>query len=111
MSAAIVAFSTHLLACNAGCPANAAATPTSCPSDPPSYVSDVAPIISQECLSCHAESGEESSIPLETYDEVFSERTVAQDQVESCAMPQSGSLSDSQRTTLLTWFACGAPNN
>jgi len=109
--AAIVALSTHLVACEGGCPSNAEPAPTSCPSNPPSYLNDVAPILSQACSSCHGPDGEESSVPLDTYQDVFQERTIVQVQIESCAMPQGGSLSSAQRSTLLTWLACGAPDN
>lgn len=86
--------------------------PAACPdTGAPSYVNDVARIISQECLSCHSQGGEESSLPLGSYEDVFAERQEALDQIYSCQMPQSGSLSTSQRATLLTWFACGAPQN
>ena len=41
-------------------------TPSACPSPAPSYVSDVAPIVSSHCLQCHAPGGQAQDKPLGT---------------------------------------------
>jgi len=103
-----------LAACGGGsgssCPND---RPTSCPSPAPSYQSSIAPLISAHCLVCHSPGGQEASFPFVTYQEVFTERSPILDQVFACNMPPSGQpqLSTQERTQLLTWLVCGAPNN
>jgi hypothetical protein len=97
-------------ACYLGAPSCATTLPD-CPTNPPSYASVVAPIIAIRCVSCHSPGGVEPVHLLETYDEVFKNRGPVLDQVDACLMPQDGSMPESERTVLLTWFVCDAPNN
>ncbi len=91
--------------------------PSSCPVPTPSYASDVEPILAERCVLCHESGGlEVAPFDLGTYTEVFTERSAVLDQVYSCAMPLVDSkgaqpLSESERTTLLAWLVCGAPQN
>lgn len=43
---------------------------TSSSSKPVTYTSDVAPVLSQKCVSCHNPNGSAKSVPLDTYDNV-----------------------------------------
>jgi|ERR1700687_4004778 len=87
--------------------------PTSCPSPAPSYQSAIAALILERCQTCHSPGGQEASVPLVTYQDVFAERSPMLNQVYACNMPPSGApqLSFQERNQLLTWFVCGAPSN
>lgn len=92
----------------------AASVPASCPTNAPSYKTDVAPILSANCTSCHAPGGQQSKKPLDTYAGVSSLKTDVEDQVSGCAMPPGGESAQpttAQRDTILAWIACGAQNN
>ena len=77
--------------------------PTACPaSGSPSYSKDVAPILSAQCNGCHGFS---------SYASASSSKSSIQSRVANCNMPQGGALSAAERSTLLGWTVCGAPNN
>jgi hypothetical protein len=92
-----------------GCPS---AQPSSCPQTP-SYKNDIAPLVAQECLPCHASGGQSADIDFTTYAGLTRYETTILSQVNGCLMPPAGSnpLSLAQRTELLQWVVCGAPNN
>lgn len=86
----------------------------SCPSSgAPGYRTTVAPLIASTCLSCHAPGGEQSSRSFDTYTKLHTQRSPALNQIHACTMPpvDGPRLSDADRTTLMTWFVCGAPDN
>jgi hypothetical protein len=87
--------------------------PGACPATPPSYVRDVAPMLSRRCLKCHDPSGTAGTIPLDTYVHVFQSRITVLTRVYGCQMPPAGEpvLTASERQTLLGWLVCEAPNN
>jgi hypothetical protein len=87
--------------------------PAACPTSPPSYAKDVAPVIQQACTPCHAPGGEQSSRSLVTYAGAFANRSSMLDQVHACRMPPSNAppLSAEGRTVLQTWVVCGGPDN
>lgn len=97
-------------ACSSG-----ASCPTDLPTCPdggaPSWTNDVQPIVQAQCASCHSPGGVEPAQPLVTYGDVYARRGPVLDQVYACLMPQTGSLSATDRNALLTWLECGAPNN
>jgi hypothetical protein len=79
---------------------------------PPSYQTDVQPIIASRCYGCHGPGGiEVSSINLTSYHGVVSNDVVAQ--LSECFMPppDAGQPTPAERQTLFEWFACGEPNN
>lgn len=110
---------TGLAACNgdsggAGCPS----LTSSCPATPPSWQNDVEPLIDTYCLSCHSEGGvAPPQFDYTTYDGVFRSRSVMVTQIIQCQMPPSDASppaampSPDQRQTLVSWIACGAPDN
>jgi len=106
-------------ACGDASPANTAqACPNlgdlTCPSPPPSYKTDVEPIIASRCFPCHAPGGVEvSAINLSTYAGVHQHAPDVLPQIQSCRMPQAGSppLTVDELTTFLEWLHCSAPNN
>jgi uncharacterized membrane protein len=108
------------MAAAAGCNGSAATdascaitTPSTCPSTPPSYQTDVAPILESYCVSCHQAGGSEANKALDTYRGAQTLSSAVENVVAGCTMPPS---SDSQptaaeRETLLTWILCGSQNN
>jgi hypothetical protein len=110
-----VALSLALLAAACGgsssvsCPNDAVA----CPATAPSYASSVSAIIQNHCIVCHSPGGQQSSRPFTTYPEVFSYRSSILNMVYACRMPPAGQpqLAAAERTQLVDWLACGAPNN
>jgi uncharacterized membrane protein len=65
------------------------------------------------CLACHGPGGQQSSVPFTNYQQVFAYRSAILNQVYACRMPLAGStpLTAQERTLLIGWLACGAPNN
>ncbi len=91
----------------------AAATPASCPSDAPSYKTDVAPILASRCTSCHSATGVESGRPLDTYAGVNAQLSAVKGQIAGCEMPPVGStaLTEAEANTVLGWIVCGGSDN
>jgi uncharacterized membrane protein len=88
--------------------------PASCPTPVPSYSATVSGIIGQSCVSgCHTTGGVAQDRLLDTYQEVYSQRSAVLNQAYECFMPPAGSppLTPEQRTALFGWLVCGAPNN
>jgi hypothetical protein len=115
---AILALS--LAACSSGGPASAdAGSPSGCVrSDPscaapaPSYATTVHPIVEATCVNCHHPGSNLAQTSLATYEDVQLEFGAALGQVSSCLMPPAGyTLSTEDRAELLSWLACGAPDN
>ena len=93
-----------------GCPND---LPAACPADVPDYGTDIAPIIEDRCLSCHSPGGEGSvGHDFTTYQTLYNQQTDVLSQVYGCKMPPSGAtpLSTAERTLLLDWLVCGAPD-
>jgi uncharacterized membrane protein len=90
-----------------------ASTPTSCPSTPPSYAADVAPLLETYCVSCHQAGGQQSDKPLDTFRSVSTLSSGVESSVGSCSMPPSGEAqpTDAERETILAWIVCGGSNN
>jgi uncharacterized membrane protein len=87
--------------------------PATCPSPAPSFSGEVQGIIQSRCVSCHAPGGQEQSRPLQTYQQIYSQRIGVLSQVASCRMPLAGAapLTPEERQALLGWLVCSAPNN
>ncbi len=84
--------------------------PTSCPSPPPRYA-DIAPILQQWCVSCHA-GAEGGPWPLTDYSHVSDWRDDIRADMLTCAMPPPDAgtgMTDAERLTILTWIRCGLP--
>ena len=85
----------------------------SCPSQAPSYATQIQPIIQSSCVTCHYSGNPSSRFDFSTYSAVNANRGPMLTQVYSCAMPppDAGALSSDEREALMTWLVCGAPNN
>ena len=114
MMARWIAALVFACSCGTGMPANCPADePSSCPASAPSYTNDVAPLIQQYCVNqCHNPAGS-ASTPLASWGAIHTDQQTVLDEIYSCMMPQAGAPvpTTAERVTLLTWFACGAPNN
>jgi hypothetical protein len=92
-----------------------ATVPSSCPTAAPTWSADAMPIFESHCWSCHAGDGIESSqYPFGSYSAIYQARTTILEQLSLCNMPPSDAptaLTSDERETLLTWLACGAPND
>jgi hypothetical protein len=89
--------------------------PTSCPSPPPSWKTDVDPLIEKYCFGCHGPGGVETSKEnFTTYQGVATKHIDVAFQLGDCAMPlaDAGQPTDAERATIFVWASfCGAPNN
>jgi hypothetical protein len=77
------------------------------------FNADVKPIIQSSCAitGCH-EAGSINGVgPLTNYTEIFNHRDEIQSAVSAGRMPKTGSLSSSQKNSILCWIQGGAPNN
>jgi uncharacterized membrane protein len=80
----------------------------------PSFKTDVEPIFEQRCWSCHANGGVEAAAhDFSTYDRIYGQRSSILNQVYACRMPPADAtpLTGEERSKLLAWFVCKAPNN
>ena len=94
--------------CPHGAPAGCAA--------PPSYSQSIAPLVTRTCLPCHAPGGVASDRDLSMYAKLTRLETTVISQVNGCLMPPADAGPDAMmtaadRTELVQWFVCGAPNN
>ena len=83
-----------------------------------SYSTDIAPILSSNCYSCHGSVDAEASLDLTQYDAVRNEVIAAElinlielSQGADDAMPPSESLTICQIAKIKAWASDGAPNN
>ncbi len=89
---------------------------TSCPAVVPSWSNEVQPIVRRSCYPCHEAGG---TAVLEGHDfETYAGFTMSPSTVESdvigCNMPEPGGnepLSATDAQTIVSWFACGHPEN
>ena len=87
--------------------------PADCPSPPPSYAKDVAPVFKASCTTCHSPTGRAPNRLLTDYAHIQPEVGAILSQVHSCKMPPSAgpSLTAEGRQVLQTWLVCGSPDN
>jgi uncharacterized membrane protein len=110
------------VACSSGSSDDAADAEVTCPvasgcpdsGPPPSYKTDILPILQQACIGCHSPPPAGTAGYDETsYTDVYNQRAPILDQVHSCMMPPTNGtqLTAAQRIALTTWLYCGAPDN
>ena len=88
--------------------------PSACPTPPPSFAKDVEPIFERRCWSCHTGNGIAAEAhDFSTYANIFAERSTILNRVYGCEMPPADAVQPTpqERTTLLGWLVCKAPNN
>jgi hypothetical protein len=92
---------------------SACVSATACPdAGVPSYKSDIAPILEENCIPCHSPTGP-AGFDMTTYTKVYGEFGSILSQVTVCEMPPLSypTMAESQRITLTAWLRCGAPDN
>ncbi len=84
-----------------------------CTGTVPSYQALVQPIVEQACATCHYPGSALARTSLVTYADVSRESGTALGQVSACLMPPANAppLTGAERAALLSWLACGAPDN
>lgn len=80
------------------------------PADPPTYTTDIEPILRANC-SCHQPGGSlYGSTPLDTYANVFERRELVKEYAGvTGTMPPAGPLPQEQRDLIIEWVDEGAP--
>ena len=85
-----------------------------CTGSAKSFTTDVNPIIQNSCTTnsgCHGSGSHNGPGELLTYTEVFNSRSDIRTAVLTGAMPQTGSLASTQKTSIICWIDNGALNN
>ncbi|MEN9549150.1 MAG: hypothetical protein RIR12_1741 [Bacteroidota bacterium] len=77
------------------------------------FAADVSPIIQSSCatVGCHASGSANGVGALTNYTEIFTHRSRIRTAIANGSMPQGGSLSTTQKNTIICWIDNGAPNN
>lgn len=90
-------------------------TTDACATSAPSYTAEIAPLVQERCLGCHFTGNPNSTVVLTTQAQLNRQTQLVETQVYRCDMPPVDDggipLTDAQRTLLLQWLVCGAPNN
>ena len=86
---------------------------TSCAGVNPSFTADVLPLIQTKCAiaGCHAAGSTNAGGPFTTFAQISAKASDIKAQVSAGTMPKSGTISASQKTTLICWVNNGALNN
>lgn len=83
--------------------------------DKPTYTANIKSIIDNNCVSCHNPSGENPSVPLQTYEQVKAKASLIKLRIEKPAgdplvMPKGGKLSQANIDLINKWITNGMPN-
>lgn len=86
---------------------------TACATRSPSYAEQTAAIIEQRCTICHFAGNTQSTQVFTSYADIFARKRGMLTQIYSCRMPPAASvqLTSDERSALLQWLVCGAPDN
>lgn len=79
-----------------------------------SFATEVNPIIQATCAAnggCHESGSTNGPGPLLTYQQIFNARSAIRSAVNSGSMPKNGSLTTTQKNTIICWIDAGAANN
>jgi|HubBroStandDraft_6_1064221.scaffolds.fasta_scaffold214066_2 hypothetical protein len=86
-----------------------------CPSPPPSWATEVRPIVDLYCSPCHFNGGTgvQKGDDFSTAAGVQHVLTTSLTDLHNCSMPPQDAavMPTSRRETLMAWLGCGAPNN
>lgn len=103
-------------ACSSGASSQAscAALSPACPAAPPSYATDIAPLLAAKCTTCHRPGDPSGAWPLDTYARVAGWDSAVFEQLERCSMPPRDSgieMSSGERQRIADWINCGSRDN
>lgn len=73
------------------------------------YTTDIAPIMTQNCTSCHGASLARAGIQLHTCATAANNASAAIDAIDGGSMPPGGSVPQADRDKLAAWIAAGQP--
>jgi mono/diheme cytochrome c family protein len=102
---------------DAGTPDTQSNTPDTSPgksdasSAPVSYKTQIQPLMTANCVSCHGPKIQSSGIRVDTYANLSSNLVDVTDVLVNGAMPMSGALPDADRQMFQDWVDQGAKNN
>jgi hypothetical protein len=111
-----------------GCPVYPKDPTCTNPKSPPSYTSDISPVIQARCSPCHDPGGiavaAAPQYDFSVYANVDNAETAILNELATCSMPpirgysafgiEAGTvpaISTEQVDTFVEWFECGAPDN
>lgn len=77
------------------------------------FAADVSPIIQTSCAisGCHASGSTNGPGALTSHAQISAAGSSIRSAVSSGRMPQSGTLSSAQKSSIICWIDSGAPNN
>lgn len=85
--------------------------PASCGASPPSFATDVRPILERRCFTCHANDGEAADEhDFSRFETLFAQRRGVVAELTACAMPpaRASTLTTREAEVILHWIVCGA---
>ena len=85
-----------------------------CPGVLNAFAANVNPIIQSTCATdatCHGAGSANGPGPLLTYTQISSAKVTIRTAVSSGTMPKVGTLTATQKNTIICWIDAGAPNN
>ncbi len=88
---------------------NPTTTPTDC--DTISYKTDIAPMMSTHCTSCHTSNQASAGVNLSTYANVSKHASSSLNAMNDGSMPKSGKLSADIIKKFSCWISQGKLNN
>ena len=94
-------------------PSTTTTTSIDCTGISPSFSATVFALIQAKCATsgCHDAGSTNSGGPFTTYAQISAKASNIKAQVSSGAMPKSGSLSASEKSSIVCWVSSGAANN
>ena len=85
-----------------------------CTGVPSTFATTVNPIIQSTCATdatCHGTGSANGPGPLLTYSQIFAARINIKTAVGNGTMPKTGTLSTTQKNSIICWVDAGGPNN
>jgi hypothetical protein len=111
----IVSVIGYMAGCTKSSTDNSSATTTiDCSGPAKTYSVDVRPIIQASCatdIGCHGAGSNNGPGELTSYARVFNSRSDIRSAVISGIMPKNGSLTASEKNSIICWIDNGAPEN
>jgi len=109
----IILISTIIVSCSKSSPAaNPMNSSLDC-SVPKTFSADAAPVFQAKCAlsGCHGAGSSNGPGELTSYQKIFNARNDIRNAVVTRLMPQGGSLTSEQLSSIVCWIDNGAPNN
>jgi hypothetical protein len=78
------------------------------------FSADADPVIQTYCATnagCHGSGSSHGPGALTTYSQIYNNRSAIRTSIVNGSMPQSGTLSSSQKNAVICWIDAGATNN